>query len=411
MDTINLVESFSEFKEFKNIDRERLMRIIEDVFRSVIIKKYGSDENFDIIVNVDKGDLEIIHNRVIVEDGEVEDPARQIALSEAIKIEPDFEVGEEVSESISISAFGRREILNIRQALVSKVMEYEKDNVYQKYKDKVGEIIVGEVYQIWRREIMVLDDEGIELMLPKSEQIPSDFYRKGDTIRAVVLKVEMKNNTPHIILSRTSEIFLQRLIEAEVPEVYDGLITIRRIVREPGQRAKVAVESYDDRIDPVGACVGMKGSRIHGIVKELRNENIDVINYTTNPSLFIARALSPAKITSIHIDEENKRAEVFMRPDQVSLAIGKGGYNIKLAGKLTGYEIDVYRDSDIDTEDVDLQEFNDEIDQWIIDQLKAIGCDTAKSVLQLSPQELEQRTDLEIETIHEVIRILKAEFE
>ncbi|MCE1201376.1 MAG: transcription termination factor NusA [Bacteroidia bacterium] len=411
MDSINLVESFSEFKEFKNIDRERLMRIIEDVFRSVIIKKYGSDENFDIIVNVDKGDLEIIHNRIIVEDGEVEDAARQIALSDAIKIEPDFEVGEEVSESISIAAFGRREILNIRQALVSKVMEYEKDNVYQKYKDKVGEIIVGEVYQIWRREIMVLDDEGIELMLPKSEQIPSDFYRKGETIRAVVLKVEMRNNTPQIILSRTSEIFLQRLIEAEVPEVYDGLITIRRIVREPGQRAKIAVESYDDRIDPVGACVGMKGSRIHGIVRELRNENIDVINYTTNPSLFISRALSPAKITSIQIDEENKHAEVFMRPDQVSLAIGKGGYNIKLAGKLTGYEIDVYRDTDIDTEDVDLQEFNDEIDQWIIDQLKSIGCDTAKSVLQLSPEELEQRTDLEIETIHEVIRILKAEFE
>lgn len=411
MDSINLVESFSEFKEFKNIDRERLMRIIEDVFRSVIIKKYGSDENFDIIVNVDKGDLEIIHNRIIVEDGEVEDPARQIALSDAIKIEPDFEVGEEVSESISIHAFGRREILNIRQALVSKVMEYEKDNVYQKYKDKVGEIIVGEVYQIWRREIMVLDDEGIELVLPKSEQIPSDFYRKGETIRAVVLKVEMKNNTPQIVLSRTSEIFLQRLIEAEVPEVYDGLITIRRIVREPGQRAKIAVESYDDRIDPVGACVGMKGSRIHGIVRELRNENIDVINYTSNPSLFIMRALSPAKITSIQIDEENKRAEVFMRPDQVSLAIGKGGYNIKLAGKLTGYEIDVYRDSDYDSEDVDLQEFTDEIDQWIIDQLKSIGCDTAKSVLQLSPQELEQRTDLEIETIHEVIRILKAEFE
>jgi len=411
MDSINLVESFSEFKEFKNIDRERLMRIIEDVFRSVIIKKYGSDDNFDIIVNVDKGDLEIIHNRIIVDDGEVKDAAREIALSDAIKIEPDFEVGEEVSESISINAFGRREILNIRQALVSKVMEYEKDNVYQKYKDKVGEIIVGEVYQIWRREIMVLDDEGIELLLPKSEQIPSDFYRKGETIRAVVLKVEMKNNTPHIILSRTSEIFLQRLIEAEVPEVYDGLITIRRIVREPGQRAKIAVESYDDRIDPVGACVGMKGSRIHGIVRELRNENIDVINFTTNPSLFISRALSPAKITSIQIDEENKRAEVFMRPDQVSLAIGKGGYNIKLAGKLTGYEIDVYRDSDVDSEDVDLQEFNDEIDQWIIDQLKSIGCDTAKSVLQLSPLELEQRTDLEIETINEVIRILKAEFE
>ncbi|KAF0130443.1 MAG: N utilization substance protein A [Bacteroidetes bacterium] len=411
MDSINLVESFSEFKEFKNIDRERMMRILEDVFRAMLVKKYGSDENFDIIVNIDKGDLEIWHNRQIVEDGEIEDATSQIALSDAIKIEPDFEVGEEVSEAISISDFGRREILTIRQSLVSKILEYEKDNVYQKYKDKVGEIITGEVYQVWRREILVLDDEGIELMLPKAEQIPADFYRKGDTLRAVVLKVEMRNNSPQIILSRTSEIFLQRLIEAEVPEVYDGLITIRRIVREPGQRAKLAVESYDDRIDPVGACVGMKGSRIHGIVRELRNENIDVINYTTNSNLFITRSLSPAKISSIQIDEENKRAEVFMKPDQVSLAIGKGGFNIKLAGKLTGYEIDVYRDSDIDSEDVDLVEFDDEIDQWIIDALKNIGCDTAKSVLELSPAELETRTDLEMETILEVIRILKAEFE
>ncbi len=411
MDSINLVESFSEFKEFKNIDRERMMRILEDVFRAMLVKKYGSDENFDIIVNIDKGDLEIWHNRQIVEDGEIEDATSQIALSDAIKIEPDFEVGEEVSEAISISDFGRREILTIRQSLVSKILEYEKDNVYQKYKDKVGEIITGEVYQVWRREILVLDDEGIELMLPKAEQIPADFYRKGDTLRAVVLKVEMRNNSPQIILSRTSEIFLQRLIEAEVPEVYDGLITIRRIVREPGQRAKLAVESYDDRIDPVGACVGMKGSRIHGIVRELRNENIDVINYTTNSNLFITRSLSPAKISSIQIDEENKRAEVFMKPDQVSLAIGKGGFNIKLAGKLTGYEIDVYRDSDVDSEDVDLVEFDDEIDQWIIDALKNIGCDTAKSVLELSPAELETRTDLEMETILEVIRILKAEFE
>ncbi|PKP51083.1 MAG: transcription termination/antitermination protein NusA [Bacteroidetes bacterium HGW-Bacteroidetes-1] len=411
MDSINLVESFSEFKEFKNIDRERMMRILEDVFRSMLVKKYGSDENFDIIVNIDKGDLEIWHNREIVEDGEVEDPTTQIALSDAIKIEPDFEVGEEVSESISISDFGRREILTIRQSLVSKILEYEKDNIYQKYKDKVGEIITGEVYQVWRREILVLDDEGIELMMPKSEQIPSDFYRKGDTLRAVVLKVEMRNNTPQIVLSRTSEIFLQRLIEAEVPEVYDGLITIRRIVREPGQRAKIAVESYDDRIDPVGACVGMKGSRIHGIVRELRNENIDVINYTANSNLFITRALSPAKIVSIQIDETNKRAEVYMKPDQVSLAIGKGGFNIKLAGKLTGYEIDVYRDTDVDSEDVDLTEFADEIEQWIIDQFKAVGCDTAKSVLDLSPEELETRTDLEMETILEVIRILKAEFE
>jgi N utilization substance protein A len=411
MDSINLVESFSEFKEFKNIDRERMMRILEDVFRSMLVKKYGSDENFDIIVNIDKGDLEIWHNREIVEDGALEDATSQIALSDAIKIEPDFEVGEEVSESISISDFGRREILTIRQSLVSKILEYEKDNVYQKYKDKVGEVITGEVYQVWRREILVLDDEGIELMLPKQEQIPADFYRKGDTLRAVVLKVEMRNNNPQIILSRTSEIFLQRLIEAEVPEVFDGLITIRRIVREPGQRAKIAVESYDDRIDPVGACVGMKGSRIHGIVRELRNENIDVINYTTNSNLFINRSLSPAKITSIHLDEENKRAEVFMKPDQVSLAIGKGGFNIKLAGKLTGYEIDVYRDTDVDSEDVDLIEFTDEIDEWIIEKFKTIGCDTAKSVLELSVEELEKRTDLEIETILEVIRILKAEFE
>jgi transcription termination/antitermination protein NusA len=323
-------------------------------------------------------------------------------LSEAVKIEPDFEVGEEVSESISIKDFGRREILTIRQSLVSKILEYEKDNIYQKYKDKVGEIIAGEVYQVWRREILVLDDEGIELMLPKSEQIPADFYRKGDTIRAVVLKVEMRNNSPQIILSRTSEIFLQRLIEAEVPEVYDGLITIKRIVREPGQRAKIAVESYDDRIDPVGACVGMKGSRIHGIVRELRNENIDVINYTTNSNLFITRSLSPAKITSIQIDEEYKRAEVYMKPDQVSLAIGKGGFNIKLAGRLTGYEIDVYRDTDIDSEDVDLMEFSDEIEPWVIKELQKIGCDTAKSVLDLRIEELESRTDLEMETIQEV---------
>ncbi|MDP2236355.1 MAG: transcription termination factor NusA [Bacteroidales bacterium] len=411
MDSINLVESFSEFKEFKNIDRERMMRILEDVFRSMLIKKYGSDQNFDIIVNIDKGDLEIWHNREIVEDGEVEDPATQIALSEAVKIEPDFEVGEEVSESISIKDFGRREILTIRQSLVSKILEYEKDNIYQKYKDKVGDVIAGEVYQVWRREILVLDDEGIELMLPKSEQIPTDFYRKGDTIRAVVLKVEMRNNSPQIILSRTSEIFLQRLIEAEVPEVYDGLITIKRIVREPGQRAKIAVESYDDRIDPVGACVGMKGSRIHGIVRELRNENIDVINYTANANLFITRSLSPAKISSIHIDEEYKRAEVYMKPDQVSLAIGKGGFNIKLAGRLTGYEIDVYRDTDIDSEDVDLMEFSDEIEPWVIKELQKIGCDTAKSVLDLRIEELESRTDLEMETIQEVIRILKAEFE
>jgi N utilization substance protein A len=411
MDNINLAESFSEFKEFKNIDREMMMRILEDVFRAMLIKKYGSDSNFDIIVNIDKGDLEIYHNREIVEDEEVTDLTSQIAFSDAIKIEPDFEVGEEVTEPVSINAFGRREILTIRQNLVSKILEYEKDNVYKKYEEKVGEIITGEVYQVWRKEIMVLDDEGIELILPKSEQIPSDFYKKGDTIRAIVLKVDMRNGTPVIILSRTSELFLQRMFEAEVPEVYDGLITIKRIVREPGQRAKIAVESYDDRIDPVGACVGMKGSRIHGIVRELKNENIDVINYTNNPSLFISRALSPARISSITLDDVNMRAEVYMKPDQVSLAIGKGGFNIKLAGRLTGYEIDVYRDTDTDMEDVDLMEFNDEIDQWIIDKLKEIGCDTAKSVLNLEVEELAHRADLEMETVQEVVRVLKAEFE
>jgi N utilization substance protein A len=410
MDHINLVETFSEFKEFKNIDRETMMLILEDIFRHMLIKKYGSDENIDIIVNIDKGDLEIWRNREIVEDGMVEDENTQIAFSEAIKIEPDFEVGEEVTEEIRLEDFGRREILTIRQNLMSKIMEYEKDNIYRKYKEKIGEIVTGEVYQVWKKEILILDDEGIELTLPKSEQIPSDFYRKGDSIRAVVSKVDMRNNTPVIILSRTSPVFLERLFESEVPEIFDGLITIKKIVRVPGERAKVAVESYDDRIDPVGACVGMKGSRIHGIVRELKNENIDVINFTNNATLFIQRALSPAKISSINIDNSTMRAEVYMKPDQVSLAIGKGGYNIKLAGKLTGFDIDVYRE-DIDTEDVDLQEFADEIDQWIIDELKTIGCDTAKSVMELEVRELVKRTDLEEETIREVIRILKAEFE
>ena len=411
MDNINLVENFSEFKEFKNIDRETMMRIIEDVFHSMLAKKYGEESNFDVIVNIDRGDLEIWHNREIVEDGEVENPNTQIAYSDAIKIEPDFEVGEEVSEQIFLSDFGRREILNVRQALVARVLDYEKDNIYKKYKEKVGEVVTAEVYQIWKKEILLLDDENIELILPKSEQIPSDYFKKGDNIRAVVSKVDMRNNSPVIILSRTSPVFLERLFEQEVPEIYDGLITIKKIVRVPGERAKVAVESYDDRIDPVGACVGMKGSRIHGIVRELRNENIDVINYTTNESLFIQRALSPAKITSIHLDEENHRADVYMKPDQVSLAIGKGGFNIRLAGQLTGYEIDVYRDTDTDSEDVKLQEFSDEIDQWIIDELINIGCDTAKSVLELDVEELVNRTDLEEETIREVIRILKAEFE
>ncbi|NLN96777.1 MAG: transcription termination/antitermination protein NusA [Bacteroidales bacterium] len=412
MEHINLVETFSEFKEFKSIETETLMRIIEDVFRNMLGKKYGSDENFDIIVNVGKGDLEIWRNRVIVEDGEVEDENTQIAYSEAIKIEPDFEVGEEVTEELKMEDFGRREILALRQNLVAKVLEYEKDSIFKKYKDKIGEIITAEIYQVRKKEVMLLDDESIELLLPKSEQIPSDFYRKGDNIRAVVSKVEMNDKKQlFIIVSRTSPVFLERLFELEVPEVYDGLITIRNIVRVPGERAKVAVESYDDRIDPVGACVGMKGSRIHGIVRELNNENIDVINFTTNPTLYIQRALSPAKITSITIDEENKRAEVYMKPDQVSLAIGKGGYNIRLAGRLTGYEIDVYRDSEIFYEDVDLDEFSDEIDEWIIDVLKNIGCDTAKSVLELSIAELVKRSDLEEETILEVVKILNSEFE
>ena len=411
MEHINLVETFSEFKEFKNIDRETMMHILEDVFKHMLSKRYGTADNLDVIVNIDKGDLEIWRSRVIVEDGEVEDENMQIPLSEAIKIEPDFEVGEELVEEIKLGAFSRREILAIKQNMLSKIQEFEKDNVYKKYKEKIGEIVSGEVYQVWKKEMLILDDEGIELLLPKSEQIPSDFYRKGDTIRAVVSKVEMKNNNPVIILSRTSPVFLERLFESEVPEVYDGLISIRNIVRVPGERAKIAVESYDDRIDPVGACVGMKGSRIHGIVRELKNENIDVINFTTNPSLYIQRALSPAKISSIVIDEPNKKADVYMKPDQVSLAIGKGGFNIKLAGKLSGYEIDVYRDTDVDNEDVDLMEFSDEIDQWIIDELKTIGCDTAKSVLSLDVQELVNRTDLEEETINEVIRILKTEFE
>jgi len=411
MEHINLVESFSEFKEFKNIDRATMMRILEDVFRNMLLKKFGSSDNFDIIVNVDKGDLEIWRNRTIVADGEVEDDNQQIVYSQAIKIEPDFEVGEEVSEEFKMENFGRREILSIRQNLASKILDLEKDNVYKKYKEKIGEIITGEVYQVWKKEILILDDEGVELILPKSEQIPSDFYRKGDTLRAVVSIVELRNNTPAIILSRTSPMFLEKLFELEVPEVFDGLITIKNIVRVPGERAKVAVESYDDRIDPVGACVGIKGSRIHGIVRELKNENIDVINYTSNPTLYIQRTLSPAKISSIVLHEDTKRADVYLKPDQVSLAIGKGGFNIKLAGKLTGYEIDVYRDTDEDIEDVDLIEFSDEIDQWIIDELKNIGCDTAKSVLELSIDELVQRTDLEEETIKEVVKILKSEFE
>jgi N utilization substance protein A len=416
MGNINLIDSFSEFKDVKNIDRVKLMSIIENVFRTTLIKKYGSDENFDIIVNPDKGDLEIWRNRQIVDDEFAEDSFdfdenKHISLTAAKKIEPDFEIGEEVSEPLKLEDFGRRIVLAIRQNLVSKVLELEKEEVFKKYEDRVGDIISGEVYQIWKKEILVLDDEGNELILPKIEQIPSDFFKKGDTVRAVIARVEMKNSTPLIILSRTSPKFLEKLFEMEVPEVFDGLITIKKIVREPGERAKVAVESYDDRIDPVGACVGMKGARIHGIVRELRNENIDVINYTSNNNLFITRALSPAKVTSIKLDDEGKRAEVFLKPDQVSLAIGKGGHNIKLAGKLTGYEIDVYRDTDVDNEDVDLEEFADEIESWIIDELKAIGCDTAKSVLEISNEELVKRTDLEEETINEIRGILQSEFE
>ncbi len=412
MQSIGLVESFSEFKEFKNIDRATLMRVLEDVFRSMLKKKYGSDDNFDIIINTESGDLEIWRSRTIVPDGEVEDENTQISLTDAKKIEADFEVGEEAIEEVKLIDFGRRLILTARQTLMSKILELEKDEVYKKYRDRVGEIITGEVYQIWKKELMILDDEGNELILPKQEMIPSDHYKKGDAIRCVVGKVEMLNGNPRIILSRTSPMFLERLFELEVPEILDGLITIKKIVREPGERAKVAVESYDDRIDPVGACVGMKGSRIHGIVRELRNENIDVINYTNNLSLLIQRALSPAKVTNVKIDEDNKRVSVFLKPDQVSLAIGKGGHNIKLAGKLVSYEIDVYRDSQEEfEEDIDLDEFSDEIEGWVIDEFKAIGLDTAKSVLSVSDEELLRRTELEEETIQDVKAILKAEFE
>ena len=415
MDNYKLVETFSEFKEFKNIDREAMMRIIEDVFRGMLNKKFETetDDFIDIIVNVDKGDFEIYHNRTVVEDDELTDPLRQIKLSDAIKIEPDFEVGEEVNEELRIESFGRRDILALRQNLQTKVSEYEKENIFQKYKEKVGEIITAEVMHVWKREIVVVDDENIELILPKAEQIPSDIYKKGDTLRAIVKSVDSVNGSPVVTLSRTSEIFLQRLLEAEVPEIYDGLITIKKIVREPGQRAKIAVESYDDRIDPVGACVGMKGTRFHGIVRELRNEHIDVINWTTNPVLLITRALSPAKITNIVLSSDNTMANVYMENDQISLAIGKGGYNIKLAGKLTGYEIDVYRNSEANNaeEDVDLQEFSDEIDQWVIDSLIKMGCDTAKNVLSYTPEEVASRADLEIETVRDVFRILRAEFE
>lgn len=418
MESVNLIESFSEFKDIKNIDRATLMSIIEDVFRSMLVKKYGSDKNYDIIVNPDKGDVEIYKNRTIVDDEFADDSFdydenKHISFSDAQKIEPDFEIGEDVSEKVKLEDFGRRAVLSVRQNLVQKILELEKSEIYNKYKEKVGDVITAEVYQVWKKEIMLMDDEGNELLLPKTEQIPSDFFKKGDTVKAVVSKVDLKNGTPSIVVSRTSPVFLERLFENEVPEIFDGLITIKKIVREPGERAKVAVESYDDRIDPVGACVGMKGSRIHGIVRELKNENIDVINFTNNSNLLIQRSLSPAKITSIKIDEDTKRAEVFLKPDQISLAIGKGGFNIKLAGKLTGYEIDVFRDTDIDveTEDVDLEEFSDEIEEQIIEALKSIGCDTAKSVLELSEEELIRRTGISEETIKNVRGVLSAEFE
>ena len=411
MNSLELVESFLEFKELKNIDRNTMQHVLEDVFRAMLKKKFNTDEHIDVIVNIDKGDVQIFVNKEIVADGEVEDPNTEIALSDAAKIEPDFEIGEEVTEEFTFGDFGRRNILSLRQNLISRIMELEKDNLYKVYKEKIGEIVTGEVYQVWKKEIMVIDDEGNELLLPKSEQIPSDYFKKGEAVRAVVAKVDMRNSNPVIILSRTAPEFLERLFELEVPEVFDGLITIKRIVREPGERAKVAVESYDDRVDPVGACVGMKGSRIHGIVRELKNENIDVINYTNNAQLFITRALSPAKITSVEINEEEKRAKVFLKPDQVSLAIGRGGHNIKLAGRLSGYELDVYRDGEVDVEDVDLEEFADEIESWIIDELKAIGCDSAKSVLELGVEDLVKRTDLEQVTVEEVFRILRAEFD
>lgn len=412
-ETVSMVDTFKEFKDTKNIDRTTLMSVLEESFRNVIAKIFGSDENFDVIVNPDKGDFEIYRNRIVVADGEVKDQNKEIALSDAIKIEPDYEVGEEVSEKVDFSKFGRRAILNLRQTLASKVLELEHDSLYNKYKDRVGQVIAGEVYQVWKREVLLVDDENNELILPKSEQIPHDVYRKGETVRAVIKEVNNENNNPKIILSRTSNMFLERLLEAEVPEIADGLITIKRIARMPGERAKIAVGSYDDRIDPVGACVGVKGSRVHGIVRELCNENIDVVNYTANIKLFIQRALSPAKISSINVDEENKKAEVYLRPEEVSLAIGRGGMNIKLASMLTEYTIDVFREldeSEVD-EDIYLDEFSDEIDQWIIDSIKGIGLDTAKAVLNAPRDMLVEKADLEEETVDNVLKILRAEFE
>ena len=409
MENLNLISNFAEFKELKNIDKSTMIGVLEDVFRHALQKQFESDENFDVIINPAKGDLEIWRNREVVEDDAVENPNTQIAVSEVKAIDSTYEVGDEYSDQIKMNQFGRRAVLSLRQNLASRLLDLEKANIYEKYSEKVGEIITGEVYQVWKREVLLLDDEENEMILPKSEQIPNDFYRKGDTIKAIVKSVEMNNNQPRIILSRTANQFLERLFEQEVPEIFDGLITIKNIVRIPGERAKVAVESYDERIDPVGACVGMKGSRIYTIVKELRNENIDVVNYTANPQLMIQRSLNPAKISTITIDEERKTASVYLKPDQVSLAIGKGGLNIRLSKMLTGYDIDVYRE--IEEEDVALTEFSDEIEAWIIDALKAAGCDTAKSVLELSVDEIAARADLEVEQAEKVIEILKAEFE
>ena len=411
--TPNMIETFREFKENKNIDRTTLVSVLEESFRNVIAKIFGSDENFDVIVNPDKGDFEIYRNRVVVADTDVEDQNKQISLSEAQKIDPDYEIGEDVSETIAFAKFGRRAILNLRQTLASKILELEHDSLYNKYKDRVGQIISGEVYQTWKREVLIVDDENNELILPKSEQIPNDQYRKGETIRAVILRVDNENNNPKIILSRTSPMFLERLLEGEVPEINDGLISIKNIARMPGERAKVAVESYDERIDPVGACVGVKGSRVHGIVRELGNENIDVINYTSNIKLYIQRSLSPAKVSSINIDEENHKAEVYLQPEEVSLAIGRGGLNIKLASMLTGYTIDVFREIEDNEaeEDIYLDEFADEIDQWVIDSIKRIGLDTAKAVINAPRDMLVEKADLEEETVDNVLNILKAEFE
>ncbi len=412
-ETINLIDTFSEFKDLKNIDRSTLISVVEESFRNVLAKMFGTDENFDVIINPDKGDFEIYRNREVVEDDEVEDNNLQISLTEAQQIDSDYELGEEVTDSVDFVGFGRRAILTLRQTLASKILDLQKENIYTKYSEKVGEIVSAELYQIWKKEMLLLDEDGNELYLPKTEQIPTDFYRKGDTVRAVVAMVDNKNNNPKIILSRTSPVFLEQLFELEVPEIQDGLITIKKIARIPGERAKIAVESYDERIDPVGACVGVKGSRIHGIVRELRNENIDVVNYTTNTNLFISRALSPAKISSIRIIEDENRAEVYLRPEEVSQAIGKGGLNIKLAGMLTGYTLDVFRelDDEEETEDIYLDEFTDEIDEWIIETLKSIGCDTAKSVLAISREDLIRRSDLEEETVDDILKILASEFE